>query len=123
MSSSGDERTRERGALVVCAEIWKFPPGEEAREMFAFRALGWIGQCEAQIDGWVWVRSHPLVVFRDSTVGWPVSAFRAFADTSMASLVVDSAKSRVALNDPDILLLLPSTMTDCPATDFRYDCD
>ena len=68
-------------------------------------------------SGW----AHPLVVFRDSNVGWPDSALRACADTSMASLVVDSAKSRVALNDPDILLLFPSTTTACPATDFRSD--
>ena len=124
VSSSGDERARASGALVVCAEIWKLLPREEAleeREMFACRALGWIFQREAQVDEWV--RAHPLVVFRDSTVGWPGSAFRACTDTSMASLVVDSAKSRVVLNEPDILLLFPSTTTACPATDFRSDFD
>jgi hypothetical protein len=65
--------------------------------------------------------AHPLVVFRESTVGWPGLALWASADTSMALLVVDSAKSRVALNDPDILPFFPSTTTACPATDFRSD--
>ena len=43
MLSSGDERARASGPLIVCAEIW---------EMFACRALGWICQREAQIE-WV----------------------------------------------------------------------
>ena len=53
--SSGNERARASRELVVFAEIWKLPPREEAleeREMFACKALGWICQCEAQIE-WV----------------------------------------------------------------------
>ena len=41
----------------------------------------------------------------------------------MASLVVDSAKSWVVLNDPDILPLFPSTTIVRPAMDcgIRFD--
>ena len=49
------------------------------------------------------VPADPLVVFRDIVVGWSGWALWTCADTSMASLVVDNAKRRVALNEPDIL--------------------
>ena len=49
------------------------------------------------------VAADPLVVFRDIVVGWSGWALWTCADTSMALLVVDNAKRRVALNDPDIL--------------------
>ena len=68
---------------------------------------------------WIVSCADPLLVFRDITVGWPGSALCTWADASMASLVVDSFKSRVALNNPDILPLLPSATTACPVMDCR----
>ena len=50
------------------------------------------------------VGADPLVVFRDIITGWlDWALFWTCADTSMASFVVDNAKRRVALNEPDIL--------------------
>ena len=100
--------SRESGALVVCAEMRKLlrEPEEEAlddeREMFAFRAL-W-GGCVSTRRTAGCVGADPLFVLRDIIIGWLDRALLwTCVDTSMALLVVDNAKRRVALNAPDIL--------------------
>lgn len=108
------------GALVVCAETRKLPSREEEREMFECRAL--LGCINAD-RGVCVCAAYPLTVLRDIAVGWPGWALWRCADASMASFVVDSVKSCVALNDPDILPLFPSTTTACPAMDCRVRFD
>jgi hypothetical protein len=114
-----DERAMSSGALVVCAETWKLPrEEEEEREMLECRALlVTMRQCGKRIE--VGGLNDPLVVFRDIIVGWSGWALWRWADASMASFVVDSVKSLVALNDPDILPFFPSTTTACPTMDCR----
>jgi hypothetical protein len=63
--------------------------------------------------------THSLAVFRDSNVGEPGWVLGACTDASMRRWVDDSAKSRVALNDPDIFPLSPSMTMAYPATGFR----
>lgn len=60
---------RASGALVVCAEMWKFPREEalDERDIFACRALFECIRVKRRSRGG-WAR--PLAVFSDSNVGW-----------------------------------------------------